>query len=194
MILDFEEMGNWNEIEDGLRDPHLADFEADKAVKEQFPEFFTSKLGCELKLWTSFRRSFLDLELNLQIQHDQQRLPRLDRRDAPWRPRIEILRSLGYEVYRFGGFELMEKNARDSRAVLEPAHEEKLMSTGLPQREKRLASVDLWRAGPAGPPVGLYSCEPARLRQRLRRGAYFPPYVQEPRFIRFDRLVHLRAV
>ena len=35
------------------------------------------------------------------------------------------LRSLGYEVYRFGGFELMEKNARDSRAVLEPAHEEK---------------------------------------------------------------------
>jgi hypothetical protein len=31
------------------------------------------------------------------------------------------LRSLGYEVYRFGGFELMEKNARDSRAVLEPA-------------------------------------------------------------------------
>src|SRR5690349_8760492 len=24
MILDFEEMGNWNEIEDGLRDPHLA--------------------------------------------------------------------------------------------------------------------------------------------------------------------------
>jgi hypothetical protein len=84
MILDFEEMGNWNEIEDGLRDPHLADFEAEKAVKEQFPEFFTSKLGCELKLWTSFRRSFLDLELNLQIQHDQQRSPRLDRRDTPW--------------------------------------------------------------------------------------------------------------
>ena len=47
MILDFEEMGNWNEIEDGLHDPHLADFEAEKAVKEQFPEFFTSKLSCE---------------------------------------------------------------------------------------------------------------------------------------------------
>jgi hypothetical protein len=44
----------------------------------------------------------------------------------------------------------MEKNARDSRAVLEPAHEEKLMSTGLPQREKRLASVDSLAGGPGG--------------------------------------------
>jgi hypothetical protein len=42
--------------------PHLADSEAEKAVKEQFPEYFTDKIRCELRLWTAFRRSFLHVE------------------------------------------------------------------------------------------------------------------------------------
>jgi hypothetical protein len=53
----------WVRVPDGMAAyPHLADSEAEKAIKEEFPEYFTEKLDCELRLWDSFPRSFLHIE------------------------------------------------------------------------------------------------------------------------------------
>ena len=82
------------------------------------------------------------------------------------KPELVLADALNNDIHIVKNQELMEKNARDSRAVLEPAHEEKLMSTGLPQREKRLASVDLWRAGPAGSSVRYRQARPPEPRRR----------------------------
>lgn len=45
-----------------VQHPHLADAEEANAVKKLFPDYFTDKIRCDLKLWTAYRRSFLHLE------------------------------------------------------------------------------------------------------------------------------------
>jgi hypothetical protein len=53
----------WVQVPDWMAPyPHLVDFEAEKAIKERFPEYFTDRVSCDLRLWTAFRRSFLHLE------------------------------------------------------------------------------------------------------------------------------------
>jgi hypothetical protein len=53
----------WVRVPDWMAQfPHLVNFEAEKAVKEQWPEYFTDDVRCDLKLWTAFRRSFLHIE------------------------------------------------------------------------------------------------------------------------------------